>query len=323
MGQRWLTIFWLLTTVCSSGCFLPWNRQTQTTAPVVFEGPATREQFIEVVNANSLRVKQLQAQVKVSLQGLPSITGNLAWERPHRLRLQAELFGISGQGVDVGSNDELFWVWIKTSLPGQQSSLVYARHDRYAQSPAANKLPIEPSWIHQALGLVYIDPQGRHEGPFARADGQLELRSQVQTARGDMIKVTVIDKDYGWVTEQHMIDMTGKTIASARASKQQHYPQVGVSLPRRVDLMISPGTSEQMTLVLELGSYTINQLYADPAQLWTMPDPQGVTKIDITQPPPGMVSPAGYPSDSRYSPIPDYTGNRESFHPVYRGTIEP
>ncbi len=290
-----------------------------TTAPVVFQGPVTQQQFIDVVNNNTRQVRQLESQVRVATSGLPGISGSLALERPNRLRLKADLFG-TNNGVDLGSNDDHFWVWIKSSLPGQKPVLLYSRHADFEQSQMRQMIPIEPKWVTQAIGLVELDPNGIHEGPFLRPDQQFELRSTIQSTHGQSTRITVVDPLYGWVTEQQVFDASGKMLAAVKASKHQHYPHIGVSLPRRVEIQVAPNTDQAMNLKMDIGTYIINQLYADPATLWSMPSPAGVPMIDISRPPPGFpgVQPV---AAGNYSPVPDLSTAQRTFNPNYRGAV--
>ena len=77
---------------------------------------ATREQIVAAVNQNSARINSLTVtNATISIPdalGLPLLSGNIAAERPGRFRLTAAT-AVTGQELDVGSNDELFWMWIR------------------------------------------------------------------------------------------------------------------------------------------------------------------------------------------------------------------
>lgn len=277
-----------------TGCVWPFNQfynRSVTDAPIVFTETPSKEQIIQAVNANSQRVHALESQVKVTVDGLPGITGNLALEKPRNFRLQANLLGVSGMGADVGSNDELFWVWVKAPVPGQTPQILYARHAEYAVSPARQLMPIDPTWIRDALGLTEFDPQHLHEGPFARSDGQLEMRTRLQTPTGPQTRITAIDPKYGWITEQMLLDGQGTPVVIARSSRHRYYQEVGVSLPQRVSIQVAPSTPQAQNLTVDAQSYSINRLSGDPAVLWTMPQPPGVPLVDLAAPIPGMYSP--------------------------------
>jgi len=88
------------------------------------------------------------------MPGAPSVGADIAVERPRRLRLRART-QLLGPELDLGSNDELFWLWA-ARMP--DSSVFYARHDQFTTSKARQVLAIEPAWLIEALGLVQIDP---------------------------------------------------------------------------------------------------------------------------------------------------------------------
>src|SRR5687768_7790794 len=85
-------------------------------APQVLTEAASREQIIAAVNQNSAKIQSISvtgASITIpDTMGLPILSGNIAAERPGRFRLTAGT-AISGQEMDVGSNDELFWMWIR------------------------------------------------------------------------------------------------------------------------------------------------------------------------------------------------------------------
>ena len=43
-------------------------------------------------------------------------------------------------------------------------------------------MPVEPSWLLAALGMVDIDPASVFDGPLPRGDGTVELRSSLPSA---------------------------------------------------------------------------------------------------------------------------------------------
>ncbi len=314
----WLLLVLLVAPIC--GCLPPFVRQpVGDPAPVVFASPQpTKEEVINVVNANSYRIRQLQSEsATLRVPGLPAMRANLAVELPRRFRLSTNIWGLPGTGLDLGSNEELFWVWIEQSQP---RAVYYARHDDFARSPARQNIPIEPDWLIEALGVVVLDPAGIHEGPFWRNANQMEIRSRIPTPAGDMTKTTVVHSRYGWILEQHVYDSTGQLIASARASEHRFYAATGVTLPHRLELELAPGQPSQMSLKIDVSSYLINRLYGDPSQLWSIPQPRGVPLVNIADPnfrpplsnspPTPTGSPGNWPRNAH-----------QPFRPSYRGVL--
>ena len=291
-------------------------------APIAFGMPPTLEDVIRVVNTNSERVRQLYTDnATLTIEGMPALRASLAAERPRRLRLRAQFIGV-GQVLDLGSNDELFWALIDAPqfATGAPRAVYYARHDQFRRSHVSALLPIEPEWLIDAIGMMRFDPQHLHEGPYTRGPGRLEIRTRLPSPDGEVTRVVVVDATYGWILEQHLYDSQGQLFASAFTSEHRYYPSAGVSLPHHVEIRLPPPNP---AIRLEVASYRINQLYADPNQLWAMPTYTGYRFVNLGDPALGAASPvpdaASLPSGSMPSPAaaPGYPA--AGFRPRYRG----
>jgi hypothetical protein len=254
-------------------------------APIVFQQAPDQQQLLSYLNAQAQKVKQLKTNVRVSLDGMPTLRGSLVLERPKRLRLKAGLLGVSEMGVDVGSNDDGFWVWTKASLPGEKPAIYFASHEAYQNSPIRKALPFDPAWIIDALGFVEFSPTDRHDGPFQRSDGRYEIRSYIQTAAGPTARISVVDPKHGWIVQQAIYDSTGRRVAYVDSIKHKLYPLAEVSLPERIEIHVFQPDGREMKLVVDADDYTINTLYGDPARMWVMPNPPDIPKIDLAQVP--------------------------------------
>jgi len=306
-------------------------------APQVLADGAAREQIIAAVNQNSARIQSLSvtgASITIpDTLGLPLLNGNIAAERPGRFRLTAGT-ALTGQEIDLGSNDELFWMWVRRNQP---PAVYICRHDRFANSNIRQVKPIEPSWLLAALGIVDIDPALVFDGPLPRGDGTVELRSWLPSSFGRLNRVTVIDARRAWVVEQHIYDQAGTTLlASSVAESHRYYPVEQVSLPERLSIRLP---TSGINLKIDLGAMQINQLNGDRQQLWTLPAFEGFPQYDLggavtgtpvpgrltAPPPPAGVTPAGYPaypttgypaSSAAYLPPPQANNGR--FMPLPR-----
>ena len=275
-GKPLLMLLTLATTFAAGGAACPRMLQQYTApAPIVFEGPPTLDRTIAVVNANSKKIQQLQSTgATIKVPGVPSLRASLSYERSRRFRLIADT-GITGVELDMGSNDHEFWMWVKRNRP---PAVYFCRHDEFHGSAARDVLPIEPSWIAEALGVVYFDPRGRHDGPHASGEGRIEIRSKVSTADGEITKVTVIHSAHGWVLEQHIFDVSGQHIASAIASHHRFDPGTGVTLPRHIEIELP---TIEMAFSLDISDYIVNSLTGDPDTLWSRPDRSSVPPVDL------------------------------------------
>jgi hypothetical protein len=245
----------------------------------VLSAAPTLEEVIQVVNRNSGQIQSFTtSKASVSAPGLPSLRANLAFQRPRRLRLRADL--LASSEIDLGSNDEVFWFWAKRN---QTPGVMYCRHDQYAGSQTRQVLPVEPDWLIEALGVVELDPALPHEGPRQLPGDRLEIRTIRNTAQGPMTKVTVVHGSQGWVLEQHMLDAQGRLVASAVASGHQADPLTGVVMPRTVNIKCP---AAQFSARIDLGDVQINRLATNQTELWQMPTYQGSPPVNICEMPP-------------------------------------
>lgn len=277
--------FCLVVTLLSlqSGCQLMNRFRSDPLAevPIAFNDMPSKEQLLAHLAAQTSQIKQIQSDVRVSMDGMPTLRGTLAVESPNRLRLTAGLLGVSELGVDVGSNAERFWFWTKVAAPGQEPGIYYADHAQYQRSNMHAAIPIEPSWLMDALGLVNFRHDDRIEGPIARPDGLFEIRTYRKNGNSQSIRVSVIDPKYGWVSQQAMYDGAGRLLAYANAIEHQHYPEQGVNLPSLIVLTAYNPAGGKLTISVDASNYKLNSIYGDPEKLWSMPNPGNVALFNL------------------------------------------
>ena len=238
----------------------------------------TLDQILQVVNSHSAQIRSFSAsQASLSGTGFPSLQASVAFERPRRLRLRAAT-GLTGQELDLGSNDDLFWFWARRNQP---PGVYFCRHEQFASSPVRHMLALDPYWLIEALGLVELDPTAAHQGPLFRTDGRIEIRSPRYGPDGPATKITVIDRVRGFVLEQHVLDSRGQVVASAWAGQHRRDPWTGLAMPTLIDIRLPP---HQMAIRLHLGTVEINRTIPYAEQLWTMPTYEGSPPIDLCSP---------------------------------------
>ncbi len=310
--------------LCASGASCPTLRQPLSSpSPTLFAGPPTQQEVIAAINATSGQIRQLQTDsATLSVQGMPTLRASLAAGPPRNFRLRASFIGV-GEVLDLGSNDQVFWAMVDAPqlMSEVPRAVYYARHDQYLHSDARRMLPIQPQWLVEAFGLVQLDPAGRHEGPYQRGPGELEIRTRTPSPEGDVTKILVLHDRFGWIQQQHWYDARGVLMASVFASQHQYEPALGVSLPHAIEVRLPPPAH---SLQINVQTYAVNQMYSDPTQLWAMPAFQGYPLIDLAaatgppaapttgpnQPPsapPSAYSPTGYRLNYR-----GYTARRPS-----------
>ncbi|MFO0913374.1 MAG: hypothetical protein U0795_10480 [Pirellulales bacterium] len=260
--------------VMLGGCNLT-QPQAIHAPPVVFQTQPDLNQLMQAVNASSSRITSLQSTgADLSVPGAPQLQTSIAMERPNRFRLRSQT-GFTGTELDLGSNDQVYWLWAKRNNP---PALFFGRHSDFQSSQARQVLPIPPHWLIEALGVVFFDPAALHEGPYPVRADTVEIRSQLNSPLGTIRKSSLVDWQRAIVTEQHVYDQQGQRLASVRASNFQQDLVHQVSLPRTVQIQLP---STQLDFTLQIYGYSINQLVGDSQNLFALPEIPGVQMIDL------------------------------------------
>ena len=267
-----------------TGCQSPrWFQPKSAPIPPTFHSAPTADQIVEAIQRNTAGVRQLNSNVKVVMDGMPaSATGTLLLERPNRLRLKVGVLGMTDSGIDIGSNEERFWIFNKSSFGGSRPAVYFADHQEYANSPMHQTIQLRPQWILDAMGLVEFDPAERVDGPFQKHEN-LELYTTISTPSGEMHRVLTIDPQTGLVLQQALYDAENRLLGWARSSKHRYFPEQNVSLPQHIQLNMVGPNGQQTKLSVQIQSHTINALYVDPQVTWAMPRPADVPVVDLTR----------------------------------------
>lgn len=204
---------------------------------------------------------------------VPSLNAMIAIERPRRFRLQGTV--LNSNVVDLGSNDERFWVWVKND---EDPAILTSRHDCLRAAQQQLPLPFEPDWLIEALGVIPLDPDEiefeKHETDpkkcfFRRKrtapDGSpVELVSMVDTCRGVIVSHTLSDRSRNMV-------------AMARMSEHYRDGKNGPQLPHTVELS---WPQAKLGLVLTMGHIDMNPESLSETQ-FEMPHMAGCPVYDI------------------------------------------
>lgn len=235
------------------------------------------EQVIQVVNGNNSKIERFSSNhATLTTPGLtPTLRASVAFERQKRFRLLAEF--LNSPEVDLGSNDDGFWFWIKRNDP---PAVYFCRHDQYAASPARQMIPIDPEFLIEALGIVELDPRLPHQGP-SQIGNRLEIRTLRETTQGTMTKVTVVDAFQGWVLEQRLYDAQGRLAASAVSGQHRQDPLSGLWMPTVTNITCP---AANFSMKLDLGKVEMNRIAGDPVALWSVPTYPNSPLVDIGDP---------------------------------------
>lgn len=293
---RWYALVWSALVVGQAGCnFLP-RSQPQLLGPAILPAAPTLEQIVQAVNRNSGQIQSFSSnQAALSGPGFPTLRATVAFQRPLDFRLRADT-AFTGGELDLGSNRDLFWIWVRRNQP---PALYYCRHDQFATSAARRMIPIEPTLLIEALGVMEFDPALPHQGPFPTRNGNLQIHTLRETPEGTSTKITVVDRQRAIVLGQYVYDHRRQLTASAVASQHRRDPVTGVIMPQIVEVACP---AAQFSLRVDLGNATINQLSGDPVQLFSMPNYEGYAAVDLCNP--GFQVPQYSAPAPRSSPAP-------------------
>ncbi len=265
--------------VIETGCHVfPWlNPAPPPPLPRQLPPSPTLEQVISVVNRNNSQIRTFSSsRATIDGTGFPSLGASIAFERPLRLRMRAET-GLTGTEFDFGSNDELFWFWVRRNDP---PAVYYCRHDQIASCEALRTMPIEPEWLIEALGVAELDPSLPYQGPTPLPNDRLRIDTIRNTPEGPQTKVTIIDGAQGWILEQYLFDAQRRLLASSRAEGHRRDPLSGLIMPTVVRINCPPA---QMSMRIDLGNVEINRPLSNAA-LWTMPQYPGAPLVNLADP---------------------------------------
>ena len=264
--------------------------------PINLGGQSSLEEVIAAINRTS-SVRQLSTNTaKVEMLSMPSIprlSATMHLQRDKDFRLRASLPIVLGAGLDMGSNQELFWLEVPEGI---RKTLYFARHDQYQQQLSRAVLPVDPSFVMDSLGLIQVNPSEVVAGPVLRQDGKLELRTTQMTPSGLYQRVLYVERQAGYVTDQLLYNPSGILVAQSAATNHVYYSDQGVALPHQVRLDLKPVGEQELSMQIDISSYTVNQLLTNDPQLFVIPSGASQT-VDLTQmgaiPPTAVVPPPG------------------------------
>lgn len=276
-----------------SGCARAVTVANTPPPPAVFQSAPDLASVIAAVNRTDA-IRELStnsATVDVlSMTAVPKLSANMHLQRDRNFRLKASVPLIMGTGIDLGSNDNEFWFEVPE---GVTQTLYFANHQQYAAQLNRAILPVDPSWMIEAIGLARIEPSTVLAGPVTRTDGMIEIRTAMTTPAGTYQRVCFIEPQAGYITHQFLYSPQQKLVAKSFASEHQYYDSVDSVLPHRVKMELFPNNGPALALQLDVASYSVNQLLSGDPQLFAIPSTSNrINLLQIN----GLASSASAPS---------------------------
>lgn len=286
----------LLMCICLTGCAALQDlfSRKDTIPPQAFTAAAmpTLEQITSAVNRNSQSIRNFTtANASIHMPGtIMPLYARLTFERPKRLRIQGSLSSLGNQEFDFGSNDMIFWLWIRINA----GEMWYCRHDQYPTCPVRSTIPIDPDWLIEALGVVEFKPTDQHFGPTRIEDGNWEIISHCQTPSGQYIKRTVIDSKIGCVLRQELYTPQNELIALTETENTRFDRETNIYYAKRVKVWCQGMKGGKMILDLGLPAFNTSASFAET--MFNMPEYEGYRAVNLCSPeflqPRGAVMPA-------------------------------
>ena len=145
------------------------------------------EQFVRFLNdqANAIdSISYSDVSVTVGTGGViePDLSAYIECSKPRSFRMKASHALQSGQ-LDVGSNDEKFWMYVR-HVPKGQPQYVYATHADLATGRASLPIPFDPDWVYMALGMSGVDESSKATVELFPKNREYVLTYQARTPQG-------------------------------------------------------------------------------------------------------------------------------------------
>jgi hypothetical protein len=269
-------------------------------------GTPKAEQLVDYLNRNAQRFVSLESvgQDGVFIDAVSDgqkigVSATLACQKaatpgtPPNFRMVARVAGTSE--VDIGSNSQEFWYWIK------KAPEPYVFHCSYADfraGRARTAFPFQPEWVVEALGMAEYDPNQRYQ--VREGKNTYELIQQAVSPQGQPIqKVTVFNRNAAQnrapqVMAHILRDASGKEICSAQITQVQS-DAGGVVVPR---VIFMDWPQAKMKMKMELKDVRINARIdeARAARLFSRRDLATIRDVDLARAsdmPTGQIQPAG------------------------------
>ena len=280
----------------SAGCtnFPQFRSSPPPPPPVAGKVPAetpSAEALVGYLNNNarliqSIDCRELDLDAKQGIQGA-GLRGWLVCQKNKNFRMAAKAIGPE---LDMGSNDQEFWFWIKRADPPH---VYHCSYDALAKGGVRLPFPFQPEWIMEALGMAEYGPGDKYRVNTTATS--YELIEDTRSAQGAPVqKVTVFQRapaqpPYPQIIAHILRDGNGKEICGAYITEIQTDRGSGAVIPKRVRLV---WPSEKMELKMKLDDVLVNDRSVDTraARLFTRPQLPNYTPFDLAR---GVDQPTG------------------------------
>lgn len=224
-----------------------------------FTHTPTADQLVKYLNSNSQRIQGLECRnlfidVKQGTQAV-GLDAMMVCQKPRNFRLMGRVAGATE--VDLGSNDQEFWYWIKRAEPAY---VYHCSYDDFRRGVRTN-IPFQPDWIVEALGVATYDETKKYE---VRENQQtVELIERTTLPSGQPVrKVVVFNRGPAGSGKPQVLayllqDANGGSIASAQIKDVQFDQTTGAVVPRRIEFA---WPSEKVEMKMKLDGLAVGPI---------------------------------------------------------------
>jgi hypothetical protein len=250
----------------------------------------TVEKVVASLNENaqkiqSLRSTEMDITTTMTTGVIPqsfNTHGLMVFQKPRSFRLKVNALG--KQEADIGSNDQEFWWWISRD---EQPYLYHVSHSDFAASQGRIRLPFQPDWIIEALGVGEYDPRKPYQLKSVGTNTwQLEERAQAPDGQA-VLKITVLSRngpDRIAVSAHRVLDKDGHEIFSARVTQVQRDQRTFAVVPKVVELN---WPAQKLHMTMRLNEVMVNPQLPAPgaSDLFVRPNPVGIRSYNLARGP--------------------------------------
>jgi hypothetical protein len=254
------------------------NPDFQAQAPAA---TPTAAELVANLNDNARKVQSVGVRYLDidCAQGVQSV-GLRGWmycQKPKSFRMTAELAG--AKEVDMGSNDQEFWYWIRRNEPPY---LFHCSHEEFAKGQVRLQVPFQPEWIMEALGMAEYDPTKPYH--VVANKNTIELIEPTVLPQGQRVnKVTVFTRGQNGlqVTGHLLRDTQNKEICTATVLRSQQDAATGATVPKVVELKWE---AEHLKMKLLMQNATVNAMEGQRnLEIFARPNPKDIQSYDLAR----------------------------------------
>lgn len=240
-----------------------------------------KDDVVAIVNRNIAPTGQQPAltswrcmQAKFQMAPIPvAADGTIIVEAPHSFRMRVSHPIGGGEELDVGSNNDEFWIWQKEMNP---PAVLTAHHEDMDMALQHFKIPFQPDWIMEVLGVIPIDGS-QYELRTVPGSRHVELITDSRGANGEpLVKIIQVDPRRSWVIGHELRGTGNKLVASAKFQGHRAEPPSGVILPREIYI---DWPDAELNLKISLKHVEVNPPQTPGA--WQLPHKPGFQKLDM------------------------------------------